>query len=63
MKHLANTWFSERLGDHGVHTSYLEDHHPTHMPCLEIRLLDWAHAAEEARRLDMRLVAVWAAES
>jgi len=63
MKHLVNTWFAERLADNGVYTTYLEDHHPMHMPCLAIRLLDWAHAAEEARRLDMRLVAVWAAES
>ncbi|MDX8401068.1 MAG: NADH-quinone oxidoreductase subunit C [Mariprofundaceae bacterium] len=61
MSHLANTWFAERLGDHGVHSTWLEDHHPAHMPCLEIRLLDWAHAAGEARRLGMRLVAVWAA--
>jgi len=60
---LSNTWFAERLGDHGIHSQYLEDHHPAHMPCLEIRRLDWAHAAEEAKRLDMRLVAVWAAEA
>jgi len=62
MTALSNTWFAERLGDHGIHSQYLEDHHPAHMPCLEIRRLDWAHAAEEAKRLDMRLVAIWAAE-
>jgi Ni,Fe-hydrogenase III large subunit/Ni,Fe-hydrogenase III component G len=61
MTALSNTWFAERLGDHGIHSQYLEDHHPTHMPCLEIRRLDWAHAAEEAKRLDMRFVAIWAA--
>jgi len=60
---LSNTWFAERLGDHDIHSEYLEDHHPAHMPCLEVRWLDWAHAAEEAKRLDMRLVAVWAAEA
>ena len=63
MKQPVNTWFAEKLGDHGIYTLYLEDHHPAHMPCLEIRWLDWAHAAEEARRLDMRLVAVWAVEA
>ncbi|MDX8412531.1 MAG: NADH-quinone oxidoreductase subunit C [Mariprofundales bacterium] len=62
MTALSNSWFAERLGDQGIHSQYLEDHHPAHMPCLEIRRLDWAHAAEEAKRLDMRLVAVWAAE-
>jgi len=60
---LSNTWFAERLGDHGIHSQYLEDHHPAHMPCLEIRRLDWAHAAEEAKRLEMRLVGVWAAQA
>jgi len=63
MTALSNTWFAERLGDHGIHSQYLEDHHPAHMPCLEIRRLDWAHAAEEAKRLDMRLVAIWATEA
>jgi len=63
MTALSNTWFAERLGDHGIHSEYLEDHHPAHMPCLEIRRLDWAQAAEEAKCLDMRLVAVWAAEA
>jgi len=63
MKHPANTWFAEKLGDHGIYARYLQDHHPAHMPCLEVRWLDWAHAAEEARRLEMRLVAVWAAEA
>jgi Ni,Fe-hydrogenase III large subunit/Ni,Fe-hydrogenase III component G len=58
----TNSWFAERLGDHGIHSTYKEDHHPAHMPCLEIRLLDWEHAAEEAKRLQMRFVAVWAAE-
>ncbi len=62
MRHLANTWFAEKLGDHGVYTQYLEDHHPAHMPCLEIRILDWEQAAKTARLLDMRLVAVWATE-
>ena len=62
MIHEANTWFAERLSDAGIVTRYLEDHHPTHMPCLELRRLDWTHAAEEARRHDMRLVALWAAE-
>ncbi|MDQ6975749.1 MAG: NADH-quinone oxidoreductase subunit C [Mariprofundaceae bacterium] len=62
MSDLSNTWFAERLGDHGIHSRYLQNHHPTHMPCLEIRRLDWSHAAEEAKRLLMRLVAVWAVE-
>jgi len=62
VKQPINTWFAERLGDHAIHSTYLEDHHPAHMPCLEIRLLDWAQAAGEAKRLEMRLVAVWAAE-
>jgi len=60
MTALSNTWFAERLGDHNIHSQYLEDHHPAHMPCLEIRRLDWAQAAEEAKRLEMRFVAVWA---
>jgi len=60
---LSNTWLAERLDDHGIHSKYLEDHHPAHMPCLEIRRLDWGLAAGEARRLNMRLVAVWAAEA
>jgi len=63
VKHLVNTWFAERLGDQGIRTTYLEDHHPAHMPCLEIMPLEWSHAAREARRLDMRLVAIWAAEA
>ncbi|WP_176582384.1 NADH-quinone oxidoreductase subunit C [Mariprofundus erugo] len=58
----TNTWFAEKLGDHGIYTQYMEDHHPAHMPCLEIRLLDWQQAAEIALRLEMRLVAVWATE-
>ncbi len=62
MIHEANTWFAERLSDAGIVTRYLEDHHPTHMPCLELRRLDWTDAAEEARRHDMRLVSLWAAE-
>ncbi len=62
MKHLANTWFAEKLGDHGIYTQYLEDHHPAHMPCLEVRMLDWEQAAKTARLLEMRLVAVWATE-
>ncbi|MDQ6996151.1 MAG: NADH-quinone oxidoreductase subunit C [Mariprofundus sp.] len=62
MRHLANTWFAEKLGDHGVYTQYLADHHPVHMPCLEIRILDWEQAAGTARRMEMRLVAVWATE-
>ncbi len=61
MSKTSNTWFAERLGDHGIHSRYLEDHHPAHMPCLEIRRLDWAHAAEEAKRLSMRFVALWLA--
>ena len=61
MRHLANTWFAERLGDSGIRTIYLADHHPAHMPCLEIMRLDWLRAAEQARRLEMRFVAVWAA--
>jgi len=63
MIHEANTWFAERLSDHGIVTRYLEDHHPTHMPCLQVRRLDWTHVAEEARRHDMRLVSLWAAEA
>jgi len=63
MKHPANTWFAEKLGDHGVYTQYLTDHHPAHMPCLEIRLLDWEPVAKTARQLSMRMVAVWAAEA
>ncbi len=62
MRHMDNTWFAEKLGNHGIYTNYLEDHHPAHMPCLEIRILDWEQAAEAARRLSMRLVAVWATE-
>ncbi|MFQ5345967.1 MAG: NADH-quinone oxidoreductase subunit C, partial [Mariprofundus sp.] len=62
MRCLANTWFAEKLGDHGIYTTYLEDHHPAHMPCLEIRILDWEQAAKTARLLEMRLVAVWATE-
>ncbi|MBN4073359.1 NADH-quinone oxidoreductase subunit C [Mariprofundus ferrooxydans] len=57
-----NTWFAEHLSDQGVYVQYLDDHHPVHMPCLEIRRLDWAHAAKEAKRLEMRFVAVWAAD-
>jgi len=63
MIHEANTWFAERLSDHGIVTRYLEDHHPTHMPCLQVRRLDWTHAAEEARRQGMRMVSLWAAEA
>jgi len=62
MKHLANTWFAEELSNHGIYTKYLEDHHPSHMPCLEIRMLDWQQVAKTARMLDMRMVAVWATE-
>jgi len=61
--HEANTWFAERLSDHGIVTRYLEDHHPAQMPCLEVRRLDWTHVAEEARRHAMRLVSLWAAEA
>jgi len=63
MIHEANTWFAECLSDHGIVTRYLEDHHPADMPCLQIRRLDWSHAAEEARRQDMRFVSIWAAEA
>jgi len=63
MIHEANTWFAERLSDHGIVTRYLEDHHPAEMSCLQIRRLDWTHAAEEARRQDMRFVSLWAAEA
>ncbi|MDQ6959886.1 MAG: NADH-quinone oxidoreductase subunit C [Mariprofundaceae bacterium] len=63
MIHEVNTWFAERLSDHDIVTRYLEDHHPAHMPCLQVRRLDWTHAAEEARRQDMRMVSLWAAES
>jgi len=63
MRFAVNTWFAERLGDHGIHSEFLADHHPVHMPCLEIRLHDWEQAAGEARRLEMRMVAVWAAEA
>ncbi|MDQ6957772.1 MAG: NADH-quinone oxidoreductase subunit C [Mariprofundaceae bacterium] len=63
MIHEANTWFAERLSDHGIVTRYLEDHHPVEMSCLQIRRLDWTHAAEEARRQDMRFVSLWAAEA
>jgi len=63
MIHEANTWFSERLSDHGIVTRYLEDHHPAEMSCLQIRRLDWTHVAEEARRQDMRFVSLWAAEA
>ncbi|RLL51159.1 hydrogenase subunit [Mariprofundus sp. EBB-1] len=62
MKHLVNTWFAEQLSEHGMYTNYLADHHPKQMPCLEIRFIDWEKAAETARRLEMRLVAVWATE-
>ncbi|HXH72101.1 MAG TPA: NADH-quinone oxidoreductase subunit C [Mariprofundaceae bacterium] len=62
MRFVVNTWFAERLGDHGIYSRFLEDHQPVHMPCLEVRRLDWAEAAEEAKRVGMRLVALWAAE-
>jgi len=62
MKHLANSWFAEELSNHSIYTKYLEDHHPSHMPCLEIRMLDWQQVAKTARLLDMRMVAVWATE-
>jgi len=62
MRHVINTWFAERLGDSDIYAQYLEDHHPAHMPCIEIRRLDWANTAEVAKRLGMRLVAVWAVE-
>jgi len=61
--HEANTWFAERLSDHGIVTRYLEDHHPAGMSCLQVRRLDWTHVAEEARRQDMRFVSLWAAEA
>jgi len=63
MIHEANTWFAERLSDHDILSCYLEDHHPAAMSCLQIRRLDWTHAAEEARRQDMRFVSLWAAEA
>jgi len=63
MIHDANTWFAERLSDHGIVTNYLEDHHPAAMPCLQVRRLDWAYVAEEARRHEMRFVSLWAAEA
>ncbi|RMH62670.1 MAG: hydrogenase subunit [Zetaproteobacteria bacterium] len=63
MSYPTNTWFAERLGDAGIRCDYLKGHRPAHMPCLEIMRLEWAHAAAEARRLDMRLVALWAAEA
>jgi len=63
MIHEANTWFAERLSDHGIVTRYLEDHHPAEMSCLQIRRLDWANVAEEARRQRMRFVSLWAAEA
>jgi len=63
MIHEANTWFAERLSDHDIVTRYLEDHHPSDMPCLEVRRLDWMYVAEEARRQDMRFVSLWAAEA
>ena len=58
----VNTWFAEKMGNHGIHSTYLEDHHPAHMPCLEIRLIDWSSAAQLARQLEMRFTALWAAE-
>jgi len=63
MIHEANTWFAERLSDHGIFTRYLEDHHPAAMSCLEVRLLDWTYVAEEARRQEMRFVSLWAAQA
>jgi len=63
MIHEANTWFAECLSDHGIFTRYLEDHHPAAMSCLEVRRLDWANVAEEARRKNMRFVSLWAAEA
>jgi len=63
MTQKANTWFAERLSDCGIVTRYLEDHHPAYTPCLQLRRLDWAHAAEEARRQKMRMVSLWAAEA
>ncbi len=63
MSRQINTWFAERMGEHGIHSSYMEDHHPARMPCLQIRLLDWPHAAQLARKLEMRFAALWAAEA
>ncbi|MDX8387391.1 MAG: NADH-quinone oxidoreductase subunit C [Ghiorsea sp.] len=56
----VNTWFAERLGDQVVHCKFLEHHYPLQMPCLEVRRLDWEKSAHEAKRLDMRMVAIWA---
>jgi len=58
----TNSWFSEQMSEHGMYTNYLADHHPEHMPCLEIRLIDWPRAAELARQLEMRFTALWAAQ-
>jgi len=57
-----NSWFSEQMSEHGMYTQYLADHHPEHMPCLEIRLIDWAQAARLARQLAMRFTALWASQ-
>jgi Ni,Fe-hydrogenase III component G len=58
-----NTWFAAQLGDHGIHSIHLENHHPAYMPCLQIRLHDWSHAARLARQIEMRFTALWAAEA
>ncbi len=57
-----NSWFAEKMNDNGIHSQWLTDHHPASMPCLQIRLLDWAHTARLARQLHMRFTALWAAE-
>lgn len=59
----VNTWLAKQLGNCGIHSAALEDHHPADVACLKICLSDWTPAAEEAKRLGTRLVAVWAAES
>lgn len=62
MSEISSAWFEDWLDTDGVYSERIENHRPSRFRCLQIRESDWAHAAHEARRLDMRLVAVWAAE-
>jgi len=59
---VVNTWFAEKLRDREIYSLYLKDHHPIHMPCLQLQQSDWNKAAELARQLNMRFSALWAAE-
>jgi Ni,Fe-hydrogenase III large subunit/Ni,Fe-hydrogenase III component G len=57
-----NRWFAEQLGLGGIQCRYLKEHLPEHMPCFQIKIQDWINATYLAKKLDMRFVAIWAAE-